>query len=248
MLQAIIVDDEQHCIDRITHLLNTYEGKLRLLGSCGSVSEARTLIASQSPDVVFLDVQLNGETGFDLLRSLPNTDFEVVFTTAYDTYAVEAFRYSALDYLLKPIGSEEFADTISRIMEKTGQKDTEKKIETLFHNFEHKVNQLKKIVVPTLDGLTLWAVNDIIRCQSDGNYTNIFHREHKRITATKTLKYFEELLGTDHFFRVHKSHFINLAYVEKYLKGKGGYALMADGTHIEVAVRRKEEFLKKLKG
>ncbi|WP_411031729.1 LytR/AlgR family response regulator transcription factor [Spongiimicrobium sp. 3-5] len=247
MLKAIIVDDEQHCIDRIMQLLSGYQETLTLAGSGNTVSEALKLINSERPDVVFLDVHLNDETGFDLLRKLISIDFEIVFTTAYDKYAVEAFRFSALDYLLKPVDAIEFEETITRIREKTGLKDTTKKIEALFHNFEHKVKRSKKIIVPTLDGLILLTTNDIIRCQSDGNYTNIFHVGDKKITATKTLKHFEELLGEDYFFRIHKSHFINMAFVEKYLKGKGGYVLMADGSHIEVAVRRKEEFLKKLK-
>ena len=196
----------------------------------------------------FLDVHLQGDTGFNLLSQLSVIDFEVVFTTAFDTHAVEAFRFSALDYLLKPIDKDEFGNTIERLKEKDGLKDASKKLEVLFHNFENKVGRLKKLAVPTLEGLTFINVDEIVRCQSDVNYTNIFLSSEKKLTATKTLKYFEEILGHDEFFRVHKSHYINLSFIDKYKKGKGGYVQMSDGTHVEVAVRRKEEFLKKLMG
>jgi len=247
MLKAIIVDDEQHCIDRIDTLLQPYANLMVLLGSYNTVADAIRCIHEEQPDVVFLDVHLHNETGFDLLHQLEKISFEIVFTTAYDTYAVEAFRFSALDYLIKPIDPADFAGTMERITLKSGQRDMAKKIEVLFHNFEHKLNKAKKIAIPTLEGLTLLHVHEIIRCQSDGNYTNVYLNTAKKITATKTLKYFEDLLDGDNFFRIHKSHYININYVDKYLKGKGGYVQMTDGAPIEVAVRRKEEFLRKLR-
>jgi len=248
MLSAIIVDDEQHCIDRLSQLLSDYKDSIKLVASCHTVEDAKNKIESIDPDIVFLDVHLHEETGFDLLNKLQHINFEVVFTTAYDTYAVEAFRFSALDYLLKPVDKEEFQDTVLKIKEKEGLKDTSKKLEVLFHNFENKVGRLKKVAIPTLEGLILITVDDILRLQSDGNYTNIFLRSDKKLTATKTLKYFEKMLGNDDFFRIHKSHFVNMSYVDKYIKGKGGYIVMSDGSNIDVAVRRKEELLKRLMG
>jgi len=246
MLRAIIVDDEQHCTDRLTKLLSKYSDKLDIVGSCDTVLTAKQAIEKWQPDVVFLDVQLHDMTGFDLLTQLKEVSFEIVFTTAYNSYAVKAFRSSALDYLLKPVDADEFDETIQKIIEKTDQKDTSKKIETLFYNFEHKVNGVKKIAIPALDGHSFVKIDDIIRCKSDGNYTDIFLISKRKITATRTLKYFEELLDGPQFFRAHKSHYINMGFVEKYVKGKGGHVQMADGASIEIAVRRREEFLKKL--
>ena len=246
MLKAIIVDDEQHCIDRLKKLLGEHLGAIELIGSFKTVKEALKGIETIAPDVVFLDVHLQDETGFDLLARLSPIDFEVIFTTAYDNYAVEAFRFSALDYLLKPVDKEEFAATIQKIVEKGGLKDASKRLEVLFYNFENKMVGSRKAAIPTLEGLTFIKIDDIVRCQSDGNYTNIFLIENKKLIATKTLKYFEEMLDDHQFFRVHKSHYINVSFIDKYLKGKGGYVLMSDGSRIEVAVRRKEEFLKKV--
>lgn len=248
MLKAIIVDDEQHCIDRLVELLSDYKDRIQLVASCRTVKEAKGSIESMMPDIVFLDVHLNNVTGFDLLGQLTTNNFELVFTTAYDTYAVEAFRFSALDYLLKPVDKEEFYKTILKIEEKQGLKDTSKKLEVLFHNFENKLARSKKVAIPTLEGLILIEVKHILRFQSDGNYTDIFLLQNKKLTAAKSLKYFESLLGEDAFFRIHKSHYINIAYVEKYLKGKGGHVLMTDGSKVDVAIRRKEELLKRLMG
>lgn len=246
MLRTLIVDDEQHCTDRIVKLLENYADKFTLLGSCDSVETAKESIIKLSPDVVFLDVQLHERTGFDLLAQLPQINFEVIFTTAYDNYAVKAFRFSALDYLLKPVDSEEFGAAIQKIIKKDGLKNTSNRLEVLFENFESKVVGSRKVAIPTLEGLTFIKMDDIVRCQSDGNYTHLFLNDNKKLTATKTLKYFEEMLDDYQFFRVHKSHYINISYIDKYLKGKGGYVQMTDGSHIEVAVRRKEEFLKKM--
>ncbi len=245
MLKTIIIDDEQHCVDRITKLLSKYNNDLDIIKICTNVDDAKAAIESIKPDVIFLDVHLHEQTGFDLLKQLSNINFEIIFTTAYDTYAVDAFKFSALDYLLKPIDEEDFQLTIEKLKKKASLKDVSKKVEVLFHNLEDKT-QLKKIAVPTLEGLTFINVTDIIRCQSDINYTHIFLEGNKKITVAKTLKYFDDLLDQYNFFRTHQSHLINLSFIDKYVKGKGGYVLMSDGTHIEVAVRRKDAFMNKL--
>ncbi|MCF6349199.1 MAG: LytTR family DNA-binding domain-containing protein [Flavobacteriaceae bacterium] len=246
MLKAIIIDDEQHCVDRICKLLNKYNNDLDIIKVCTNLDDAKTSIESIEVDVIFLDVHLHEQTGFDLLKQLSNIDFEIIFTTAYDSYAVDAFKFSALDYLLKPIDEDDLSLTIEKLKKKTSLKDVSKKVEVLFHNLDDKKNQVKKIAVPTLEGLTFIKVSDIIRCQSDINYTHIFLEGNKKITVAKTLKHFEDLLDQYNFFRTHQSHLINLSYIDKYVKGKGGYVLMSDGTHIEVAVRRKDAFLKQL--
>lgn len=247
MLKAIIVDDEQHCVDRITKLLKKYNSLIQLDYTANTVSNAKQYLDKESPDIVFLDVQIYEETGFDLLKQLSNINFEIIFTTAYESYALEAFKFSALDYLLKPIDEDDFDRAIEKIKKKTSLTELSKKMETLFHNLkEGNTNNPKKIALPTLEGLTLVYVHDVIRCQSDTSYVHLYLKGNKKITVAKTLKYFEGLLETHGFFRTHHSHLINLSMVEKYVKGKGGYALMQDGSPVEIAVRRKEQFLKQL--
>ena len=246
MLKAIIVDDEQHCTDRLRTLLQKSNGIIDLIGDFSTMEEAVVAIENLNPDVVFLDVHLHDKTGFDLLKQLEKVDFEVVFTTAYDSYAVEAFKFSAIDYLLKPVAMDDLQLAVEKLKKNASMKDVSRKIETLFHNLEDKTERRKKIAVPTLEGLTFINIEDIIRCRSDANYTHIYLIANKKLTVAKTLKYFENLLEPYDFFRTHQSHLINLAFIDKYAKGKGGYILMSDGAHVEVAVRRKEEFLKKL--
>ena len=247
MLKALIVDDEQHCIDRIAYLLKEYREIIELSAASFGISEAKAQIKKIRPDVIFLDVHLEGETGFDFLNELDKVDFEIIFTTAYENQAVRAFRFSALDFLLKPIDKEEFQEAIGRLMEKTQKKDSSKRLEILFHNFQEKMDSAKKIAIPTLKDFTFLNIPDIIRCESDGNYTQIFYRPNKRLISTKTLKYYEEFLGGIQFFRIHKSHYINLSHVDKYIKGTGGHVVMSDGSKLEVAIRRKDAFLKRLR-
>ncbi|HBK71504.1 MAG TPA: DNA-binding response regulator [Flavobacteriaceae bacterium] len=246
MLKAIIIDDEQHCVERISKQLSSYINIVEIIEVCMNIEDAKVAIESMQPDVIFLDIQIHEKTGFDLLKQFVSIDFEIVFTTAFDSYAVNAFKFSALDYLLKPIDEDELNKTIEKLKDKTSLKDVSKKVEVLIHNLEEKTEHSKKIAIPTVDGLTFVKVVDIIRCQSDINYTHLFLVGNKKITVAKTLKHFDSLLEQYNFFRTHNSHLINLAFVEKYIKGKGGYILLSDGTHIEVAVRRKEAFLKKL--
>ncbi|MEM9001843.1 MAG: response regulator [Bacteroidota bacterium] len=161
MIKTIIVDDEEHCTDSLMRLINASGDALFVVAKCTSVRQAKDAIVTLNPDVVFLDVHLENETGFELLEQLPKIDFELIFTTAFDTYAVEAFRFSALDYLLKPIAASDFATTITKIKQKIGLKDTAKKLEILFHNFEERTDGLKKIAVPTVDGITFLSILDI---------------------------------------------------------------------------------------
>lgn len=241
-LKAIIIDDEQHCHNRLLQLLNNISG-IEVVNAYFSVDDALANIHDQQIQVVFLDVQIADKTGFDFLKALPSIPFEVIFTTAFDKYAVQAFKFSAVDYLLKPIDAEELMGALSKVNQKLAAKDFSRKMDTLFSNLVEK-DPHKKVSIPTADGFEFVELSEIIRCQGDVNYTHIYLKNNYKITVSKTLKYFEELFAEANFFRVHNSHLINLAYIKKYAKGKGGYVTMADNTHIEVSTRRKDEFLK----
>ena len=249
MIKAIIVDDEQHCIDRLSVQLSQHCGQsIHLAGSFSTIEAGLQAIKSLQPQLVFLDVQIHNKTGFDLLQQVRDKSFEVIFTTAYEKYAVQAFRFSAIDYLLKPVDPEDLVQAISKITLKKPVDELSRKLETLLDNMEQlkQYTPPKKIIVPTINGFELLPVIDIIRCQSDINYTTIFMKDRQKLVVAKTLKEFEEMLEDYNFFRVHNSHLVNLAYVKSYNKGKGGSVLMIDSSEIEVSTRRKDDFLKKL--
>lgn len=247
MIQAIIIDDEPHCIEYLRRLLHDeFTGRIELTGIAQTVNEGIKQISFLQPDLVFLDVQIGEKTGFDMLRQINEKNFDVIFTTAYDKYAIQAIKFSAIDYLLKPIDKEELEIAIIKISGQISKKTTTEKIDTLLHNLERKDNAFKKIMVPTNSGFELLDVADIIRCESHINYTNIFLKNKKEILVAKTLKEFEEMLSEYHFFRIHNSHLVNLSSVKSYHKGKGGSVILSDGTELEVSTRRKDDFLREL--
>jgi len=249
MIQAIIVDDEQHCTDRLRYLADTYcAGEINIAGTADTIESAFELINKVKPQVVFLDIQVHQQTGFDLLKRYPVIPFQVVFTTAFEQYAIKAFKFSAVDYLLKPIDPDEFKHTVERLKDKLDKEDQSAKVDLLFQNLKLLVQPSPKITVPTVIGLEFIKVDDIIRCRSDVNYTTIFTRDKKELVVAKTLKEFEGLLSGYNFFRIHNSHLVNLAYIKSYHKGKGGYIQLEDKTELEVSTRRKDEFLLKMAG
>lgn len=247
MIKALIIDDEQHCIDRLAHLVATHcTDSVELCGSFKTVDEGYKAIKAIQPQLVFLDVEIQDKTGFDLLQQLPEINFEVIFTTAYDKYAVQAFKFSALDYLLKPVDADDLQQAMHKLNQKLSQQQLSQKFDVLFHNLKNIQGTSKKICVPVVSGLVFIQVSDILRCESEVNYTTLFLKNKQKLLVAKTLKEFEEMLTEYNFYRVHNSHLINLAYIKNYNKGKGGFVVMEDGTEIEVSTRRKEEFLKKL--
>jgi two-component system LytT family response regulator len=246
MIRAIIIDDEQHCSDRLSGLLDQdHAHAIRVEGCFRNVDEGLKAIHTLRPDLLFLDVQLEDRTGFDLLKQLHEIGFEIIFTTAFEKYAVQAFKFSAIDYLLKPVSRDDLRAAIGRLSDKIHKTDAAKKIETLIHNLN---GVSRRICVPVLNGLVFVQVNDIIRCQSDVNYTTLYLRDKQKMVVARTLKEFEELLSDYNFFRVHASHLVNLAYIKSYNKGKGGSLTLTDHSTVEVSTRRKEEFLRRLSG
>ena len=247
MTKAIIIDDEQHCINRLENLLTNYcSDNIQLCGSFQSVEDGLTAVKNTKPGLVFLDVEIKDETGFDFLKQIPEINFEVIFTTAYDKYAVQAFKFSAIDYLLKPVDADELQASIKKLNDKFSQKEMSQKFDALFHNLKNIQSASKRICVPVLTGFVLLQTEDIIRCESNINYTTLFLKDKQKLLVAKTLKEFEELLREYNFYRVHNSHLINLAYINSYNKGKGGFVVMKDGSEVEVSTRRKDDFIKRL--
>ena len=215
MITAIIIDDEQHCINRLSSMLTQdFSKDIQLLESFSAFDEGIKGIKKLRPELVFLDVQIdNDKTGFDLLRQLDKLNFDVIFTTAFEKYAVQAFKFSAIDYLLKPVAPDDLNQAIKKVNEKHSYKETTGKFDVLFHNLKNLQGSSKRICVPVINGLVIVHLSDIIRCQSDVNYTTLFMKDKQKLIVAKTLKEFEEMLTEYHFFRVHNSHLINLNYI-----------------------------------
>lgn len=245
MINAIIVDDEQHCIDKLTNLLVTYHNQsVKLVGSFTSVKEGIKGIALLKPALIFLDVQIHDRTGFDLLRECDEINFKVIFTTAYDRFAIQAIKFSAIGYLLKPIDEDDLAEALNKI-EKNSIDEIRQMAGVIENNLQAGPKN-KKLTVATGNELLFLNIEDIIRCQSDINYTTIYKKDKQKIVVAKTLKEFEELLSEHNFFRIHNSDLINMDFIKSYNKGKGGSVILTDGTELEVSTRRKEDFLKKM--
>jgi two-component system LytT family response regulator len=245
MIRALIIDDEQNSIQRLARLLKDHlSGEVHLMETFSTYSEGVAAIEKYRPELVFLDVQLDGgRTAFDLLKEITATDVEIIFITAYEKYAVKAFRFSALDYLLKPIVAEELKQAVRKLSERNPKVEITKKLETLLGNL---YNKEKKICVSVSSGIVVLNVDDIIRCEAEINYTTIFLKDKHKITVARTLKDFEELLSDYNFCRIHNSHLVNLGYLRSYNKGKGGSVVLTDGKEIEVSTRRKEEFIQRM--
>lgn len=245
IIKAIIIDDEKNCRETLLAMLKSYCPQVQVIAECKSVDEGIRMIHAQNPDLLFLDVEMPNATGFDLLEQVGQTDFEVIFTTAHDHYALKAFRYSALDYLLKPIHGEDLVNAVSRFEKKTNKQDSSLQLNLLLSNLKNLKSPVNKIALPASDGLNLVDVQDIIRLEADGNYTN-FITAHGKHIVSKSLKEYDDLLSDNNFLRIHQSHLINLNYVKKYVRGDGGHIVMQDGTTLPVSIRKKHDVLEKL--
>lgn len=242
MLTAIIIDDEQKGRTALKQKLQDYCPQVTLLGEAGDGAEGLLLIRKWEPNLVFLDIEMPRMNGFEMLNQLRDKQFQLIFTTAYDQYAIKAIKYAAFDYLLKPIDIEELRAAVSRAMQDTPV-HFDKKIAALTQNLRG-TTALNKIAIPTLDGLLFFNLNDIIRLEASSNYTTLHFTDHSTLIASKTLKDFEELLPRDLFFRTHHSHIVNLQYIKRYIKGDGGQIELQNGHLVDISRRKKDEFLK----
>lgn len=245
MLNCIIVDDELKSRESLKILIEDFCEGVKVSALCQSVSEAMQAIEAHKPQVIFLDIQMQGETGFDLLEKLKQVDFEIIFTTAYSEYAIKAFKFSAIDYLLKPIDIEELKNAISKIEKKHNGSFTAR-LEHLVQNLKSNSNQRFKLALPSSDGLVFVKIDAILYCEASSNYTNIFMDDGKKYIVSRTLKEYEDLLIDQDFFRIHNSYLINLNLIKKYVRGEGGYVIMNNDASLDVSKRKKEAFLSRI--
>ncbi len=241
-MKSIIIDDEPGNIITLTELLKEYCPEVTITGTALNPVEGLELIMRTEPDVVFLDIEMPYGNAFDLLDKLMPVSFEIVFITAFNEYAIKAFKYTAMDYLLKPVNITELKAAVEKVADRLQQKNINHRLSSLLENIRPENTNLQKIGLPTTEGLYFENVSNITHLEAEGSYTRVFIKGQKNILVSKNLKEYEDILPTAIFCRVHHSYIINLNYVKKYFKGRGGYVEMDDGSTIEVSARKKEEF------
>jgi two-component system, LytTR family, response regulator len=244
MLKAIIIDDEQKSSEVLEKLSTSFIKGLSVVATANSVTKGANAIRKHNPDLVFLDIEMPRRDGFELFDEFKPVNFEVIFITAHEHYAIKAFHTSAIDYLLKPVDIDLLQESVDRVTEKRSNDKVNKNIDVLLHNL--KSSQDQQIALATSDGLIFVKINDIIYLRGDGAYTYFFLKDGKRIIVSKNLKEYENLLPDELFFRVHKSFLIHLNQMKKYHRGEGGYVVMSNGDSVDVSKRRKEGFLSAL--
>jgi two-component system LytT family response regulator len=241
-MTAIIIDDEPNGRLALREKLREYCPEVGLAGEAAGGEEGLKLIKAVDPEIVFLDIEMPRMNGFEMLQQLPRKNFHLIFTTAYDQYAIRAIKFAAFDYLLKPVDIEELKVAVANI-KKTRAENTPGRLEILEEHLQRR-NTFGKIAISTLEGLLFFNLADIVHLEAQGNYTIFHFNGRPKLTASKTLKEIEELLPEDTFFRTHHSHIINLQFIKRYIKGDGGRIEMQNGDFVDVARRKKESFLK----
>ena len=251
MITAILIDDDINLRNGIRELLAHFAPDITIVGEAEDVASGVAIMDKLKPQVVFMDIQLNDGTGFDVLEKLAakngKTTSHIVFITAHEQYAIKAFRFSALDFLLKPVDIDELEIVIQKIRTTLDKKDNYAHIDLLLENIRKKVDNYKRIALTTADGIHVYEVSDIIRCESEDNYTTFYIKNNKPIIISKTLKEYEEMLAEYGFERIHQKHLINISYLKSYVKRDGGYVVMADNTELPISARKKERLQELIK-
>lgn len=242
-MNIVIIEDEAKQLELLREQLDHSFPDLKVLAVADAVLTGVSAIRQYQPDLIFLDVMIKGGTAFELLEQLPDLDGEVIFTTSYEKYAVQAFRMSAVDYLLKPIDPEELKQAVNKARARLMQSNNLRHLELLMSNHRNRDTDQQKIALPTFKGYTFVQPDDIVRCESDNTYTTFFLKSQGEIVVSKTLKACEDMLTPFAFCRVHNRSLINLKHVTSYERGEGGIVTMVDGAAVPVSRRRKEQFL-----
>ena len=249
-ISILIVDDEFQSRKLIAKMLSRFFPEINIISEAASVKEALTAVEITSPKLIFLDIQLQKESGFDLLDKITDLDFGVIFITAYNEFAVKAFRYNALDYLMKPVDADEFQASVKKALKNTGLADKKSQVQLglLKQQLKYPQKLPDRIVIPTTEGYMLIPVDNISYCHSNSNYTEFYLIDKTKLISGYTMGQYEDILSEHNFFRIHRSYMINLAYIKMYKKGNGGTVVMNDGLEIEVSRSNKEAFMKLFKG
>lgn len=248
-MKTVLIDDVEKSRVALKSDIADYCPELNIVGEAEGVVSGVKLIRSTKPELVFLDIEMGDGNGFDLLEMFENIDFQVVFITGMDAYAIQAFKYSAVDYLLKPVDPEDLERAVERAKERNGAKGQENKIELLLENINERMNAKTRLALHSRDKVDVVEITNIVRCESDDNYTRFFLENGKKILVSKTLKEYDNLLSDHGFLRIHQSHLINPQHIIEFVKTDGGHLLMKDGKEAPVSHRKREvvtKYLEKL--
>jgi two-component system, LytTR family, response regulator len=246
MIKSLIIEDEQKSREMLAMLIEQNCPELKIVGLAKNVNEGADMIKSLKPELVFLDIQMPDGTGFDLLEQVQDKKFEIIFTTATDKHALRAIKYSACDYLLKPLDIDELKQAVDKVAQKKNVAPTMENLQFLIQHLKKADDNFQKITLPTGNAYEIVNIKDIIRCEADASYTHFFLVGGKKLMVSASLKHYEDLLPESDFIRVHHQHLINMSHVTRYLKQDGGYAVMSDGTQIEISRRKKDAFMERL--
>jgi two-component system LytT family response regulator len=246
-MKALIIEDEQKSREMLSEILKKYYPQIAILGLAKNVAEAVELIEKTKPNLLFLDISMPDGTGFDVLEKTLGHHFDIIFTTATDKHALKAIKYSACDYLLKPIDLDELQDAINRVEKKRAVvMPSMENLQFLIQNLKRTDDNYNKISLPTGNAFEIIQIKDIIRCEADGSYTNFFLVGGKKLMVSASLKHYEDLLPEKDFIRIHHHNLVNMNHVIRFLKEDGGYAIMSDNSKLEISRRKKEAFLERL--
>ena len=242
MIRTLIIDDEQHCINTLINHLKNYDN-YEICAVAKNIEDAIELTEFIKPNLIFLDINLGSKTGFDYLNAIyPKINFDIIFTTAYNNHAIEAIRFSAIDYLLKPISASELQNALSQAESEISKRELLTRLQSLEYNMKNKLKSDKFIHISTLQTVYKISTKDILYLKSENNYTDFYLTDANKITASKTLKYYDELLSGSHFFRVNKSFLINTEHIKTYQK-RSRKLILSDNTRVIVAFRRQKDFI-----
>lgn len=242
MINAVIIDDEQNNIDNLTLLLRKNCSIVNVDATALNVADGQKIIIQHKPALVFLDIQMPGGSGFDLLKALPRQSFEVIFVTAYDQYAIQAIKFAAVDYLLKPINTDDLKQAVEKATERINNKKQNLQLENLVDLLQHQHNKDEhRIALPTFKEIRFIAVRNITRCESHNNYSTFFLLGGEKILVSKPIYEYEEILGSYGFIRCQQSHLVNKKFIRSWVKTDGGYLLLEDGSQIPVSKNKKEQ-------
>ncbi|MFI5131431.1 MAG: LytR/AlgR family response regulator transcription factor [Chitinophagales bacterium] len=247
-IKTILVDDEPRGLSSLQKLLQLNCEEVDVISCCNNAAEATERISQLHPQLVFLDIAMPEMNGFELLRNLPSINFELIFVTAHNNYMTQAFHFSAVDYLLKPVDDEMLAEAVKRAGKRIEEKTGSQQIETFLHNIQHRNTPQKiKLCIPSLKGFQVVEINEIIYCEASSNYTNFHFTNRSSICASKPIHEYEELLADSSFVRVHKSFVVNLEHVKEYIRGEGGSVILSNNHEVEVSRRKKDMLMTRMK-
>ena len=246
-LKVVIVEDEKHSREILKSLLEEFCKDVQVIATASSVDEAVKVLSVYSPDIVFLDIELQSGVGFDILEQIKEPSFEIIFTTAFEKYAVKAIKFSSLDYLLKPIALDELQKSIEKARVKMDTNVYRQQLDTLLQSLSRESNKQEKICLATTAGMEFIAIDDIVLCKADGSYTSFVLKSKNSLLVSKHLKEYENLLADQLFMRVHNSYLINLREVKKYIKSDGGYIIMSNDMHVSLSPRKKDDLIEAMR-